>query len=503
MTLRGAAHRVSIVIVVVSAMQSACASRQAPPAGTPGQTVVAIAVTEPPIVPIDPAALIRRGCFTCLERALEAARQQHAPQLAFEAATLLALRARELGIPPDSWIEQARLLAGDDSGLQLMLDVVEAIPGDPLAGVRDVVLSQTPGRRRAAELSTRWMDALASGPGSPEIRTYLRLALTCTSEDYRKMEPADVAAVIPEGIRDAPIVRYRLGICGSDHVSVLRSVRAADEEFVDADYPLGRAAVQARPYPDLDLALRLLQSAAAAFPRSPAIATTAGNVYQMIEAWTDGLAAYDAALALVPDHPDALIGRTITLSNLNRHQDAIASASRLIDQGTWFVAQALYWRSWNRFQLEEFLIARADADRARAMMLNPGVYLLSGLIDWKLDRLESAEREFEEALRMDFGQCEAATFLGGVRNQRSRLREALAAFTQAVQCYDLTLRLRREAIARLETADATPSHKAREIARYQRGIDQAEKRRAEAANGVDLLQKYLTSIQPQSPPRSR
>jgi hypothetical protein len=104
---------------------------------------------------------------------------------------------------------------------------------------------------------------------------------------------------------------------------------------------------------------------------------------------------------------------------------------------------------------------------------------------------------------MTFGQCEAATFLGGVRNERSRYPEALAAFKQAVRCYDLTLAVRREAIARLEAADATPSHKAREIARHQRAIEQAEKRRGEAMYGVDVLQKYLTSIQPQSRPRFR
>jgi tetratricopeptide (TPR) repeat protein len=137
-------------------------------------------------------------------------------------------------------------------------------------------------------------------------------------------------------------------------------------------------------------------------------------------------------------------------------------------------------------------------------MINPGVYLLSGMIDWRLRRLDSAEREFEEALRMDFGQCEAATFLGGVRNELSKLPPALEAFKQAVRCYELTVTLRREAIARLEAAaDAPASHKAREIARHQRAIEQAEKRRAEAANGVDLLQKYLTSSQAPRQSQSR
>jgi tetratricopeptide (TPR) repeat protein len=502
MTLHRSMPRVWIVVIALSAMQAGCASRGAAraPVPAPVPVPVPVVIAEPPV---DPAALIRRGCFACLERALAAAREQNAPRLAFEAATLLALRAKELGMPPDSWMEQARLLAGDDSALQFMLEVADAIPADPLAGARDDVLRQTPRRRRAAALSSQWIEALADGPASLEFRGYLQLALTCASDDFGKMKPGDVAAVIPDGVRDFPLLRFRLGICGSDHGPILRAVRMADGEFLDADYPLGRYAVLTRPYPDLDEALRLLGSAARAFPRSPAIATTSGNVYQMIEAWSEGLVAYDAALSLVPDHPDALIGRTIMLSNLSRHHDAIAAASLLIEKGTWFVAQALYWRAWNRFELEEFPIAREDADRARVLMVSPGVYLLSGMIDWKLARLESAEREFEEALRMDFGQCEAASFLGGVRNQQSKLVEALAAFKQAVQCYDLTLTVRREAIARLEAADAPPSHKAREIARHQRAIERAEKRRAEAVNGVDLLQKYLTSTQPQSRPQFR
>jgi tetratricopeptide (TPR) repeat protein len=220
----------------------------------------------------------------------------------------------------------------------------------------------------------------------------------------------------------------------------------------------------------------------------------------MIEAWADARAFYEMALALVPNHPDALIGITVSLANLGQYQAAIDTATRLIVERRWFVGQALYWRAWSHFQLGIYLVARDDADAARSLMVNAGVFLLSGLIDWRLRRLESAEHEFEEALRMDFGQCEAASFLGGVRAERSRVHEALAAFKQALQCYDLTLAVRREAIARLDAAEATAAYKTRETARHQRAIDQAEKRRAEALNGIDLLQKYLTSTQP--PPRS-
>ena len=483
-----------VVILGLAGLAGGCASRPVPPS-TPASVTSPAVVADPPV---DPAALIRRGCFSCLEQALAAAREQRSDALVFEAASLLALRAKELGIPPDEWQGQARVLAEGDTARQLVLEIVESLPRDRLSGARDDVLVQTPRRLRVASLTPSWMAALSSGPGSLEFRSYLQLALTCASERYAAMKPGEVAASVPEAVRDVPLLQYRLGICGIDHVDALRARRLADDAFTDADFPLGRFAVQRRPYPDLDDALQRLQSAAAAFPRSSAIATSRGDVNQLVENWPEALAAYDAAIALVSDHPDALIGRTIALSNLSRHDEAIATASRLIDEGRWFVAQALYWRAWNRFQLTDYPVARQDADRAKSLMVNPGVYLLSGMIDWRLRRLESAEREFEEALRMDFGQCEAATFLGGVRNERSKVPEAMAAFTQAVRCYDLTITLAREAIARLDVSDAPASHKVRELARHQRVVAQAEKRRAEAANGADLLQKYLTSIQSRS-----
>jgi tetratricopeptide (TPR) repeat protein len=483
-----------IVLLTLTAMLTGCATRQTPPPAP-----AAVQADSPPPAPfVDVAALIAHGCYSCLQRALAAARQQDDPALAFEAAALLTLRAKELGMSHDSWMEQARALAGDDPGWRLILEMVDAVPVDTLAGNRDAMRSQTPRRIRADQRLAGWLAALTGDPGSPALRTYVHLALSCASDAVRK--PDEIAADVADTARELPIIRYRLGACGNEHAAVLRTLRSADSEFVDADYALGRYAAQLRPYPDLDEAVRLLRSASAAFPLSAAIATTAGGVYQLIDAWAEALAAYDAALALVPGHPDALLGRTVSLSNLRQHEQAIAAATRLIDDSRWFLGQAFYWRAWNQFQLTNYPAARADADRARSLLVSPAVYLLSGLIDWRLQRLESAEREFEEALKMDFGQCEAALFLGHVRTERTRPPEAIAAFKQAVQCYDLNITIRRKLMAGLEAGDATPAHKAREIGRHQRAIEEAEKRRAEAQNGAELLQKFLTSTQP--PPRS-
>src|SRR5262245_42312443 len=62
------------------------------------------------------AALIARGCYTCLEEAyrkatessVDPANPSRPSAQAFEAALLLAARSKELGLPHDPWLERAR-----------------------------------------------------------------------------------------------------------------------------------------------------------------------------------------------------------------------------------------------------------------------------------------------------------------------------------------------------------------------------------------------------------
>ena len=219
---------------------------------------------------------------------------------------------------------------------------------------------------------------------------------------------------------------------------------------MDADLALGRYALEDGTSPDQDEALRRFQSALSAFPNSPAIATTLGLLYQAREEWPQALDGFRRRPGRVaaPRRRFAM-GRTISLSNLGRREEAIETATRMIEAGQWFVGEALYWRAWNELQLNQLTAARNDADRARTMVANAPMFVLSGLIDWRLRRLDTAEDEFQRALTMDFGQCEAAHYMGVVRAERASLPEATAALTQARQCYDLSLTLRREAIDKI------------------------------------------------------
>jgi tetratricopeptide (TPR) repeat protein len=446
------------------------------------------ATTPVPASPLpEITRLIERGCYTCLEKAHALALEHDVSPLAFEAAALLALRSQELGLPAASWLAQARRLAEGDAARLGYLEMVAAIPPDPLSGNRDEILSEARARNRDRERVPAWRQSLTSGSASEVFRRYLDVALVCSIDVFRARDE-ELLSSISDG-RLVPLLEYRLGICHSGNVTRLASVRASDPDFVDADYMLGKYALENRQDQNQEEALRRFRSAAAAFPQSPAIATNIGNLLQAWEDWAQALVAYDAAIALVPAHPDALIGRTVCLSYLERHQDAIDTATRLIEGGRWFLGQAYYWRGWNYYYMGNAAAARAEADRARTLMVNAAVFVLSGMIEWRLARPTTAEKEFEEAIVMDAGQCEAALMLGGVRSDLRKTPEGIAALEQARQCFDLSIAVRRRAIAVINDGVGTPETKAREITRHERAIARAESRRADAEKAIGTLRK--------------
>ena len=444
------------------------------------------------------AALIRQGCYRCLEEALAVAEAQQQPAEALEAAVLLVIRAKTLGIPSARWLSRARDLAPADPASAAYLEIADLLPGDPLSGTPRLLLGDRDRQRRIREDPIApWRDVLTAGQASASFRAYLRVALTCSfpgDPPFERVVPAAAGTEI-----DVPLVAYRIGACDAQFQDRLLAVRKADERFADADYHLGIYKLSDRERPDQDAALAHLESARAAFPESPAIAVRVGQVRETREEWDQALVVYEAALALTPQHPDALLGRTISLSYLSRHPEAIQAATTIIDLRGSLLGPAHYWRAWNHFNMASYPDARADADRMLQLMANASAYLLSGLIHWRQGSLEAAEGHFQEALTLDFGTCEAARSLGYVRAERNKAPEAAAALFQARQCYDLSIRLREEMIAKITEGPGTDADKARRIAIQQRGIRQAETMRADVVKSWEKLDVYLKALAARTP----
>src|SRR5262249_40106746 len=89
---------VSLAAIVVAGVVS--------PFCPPPKTIAKPVDTALPPATRDIEALIERGCYRCLTQALELAKGRGLAELAFEAASLLTLRAGELGIPRQEWLTQ-------------------------------------------------------------------------------------------------------------------------------------------------------------------------------------------------------------------------------------------------------------------------------------------------------------------------------------------------------------------------------------------------------------
>jgi tetratricopeptide (TPR) repeat protein len=456
--------------------------------------VLAACSTHPPAVvtpAVDPRveidALVRRGCFTCLEEALALADAAGAHDAAFETALLLALRSKELGLPHLSWVARARERAPDTPpGWRDYLDMVLSVPSDPFSADRDELLQEAAAHRKPREVLETWRGQLAAGPGSPLFRAYLDVSLACGPLLYPQRDAAMDAAL--ESFGDVPLMQYRIGVCG--RMPVLADVLEREPALVDAYFELGRAELQ-RDQADYDEALRRFRLAQAAFPSSATLAAAIGMLHQQREEWAEAVAAYEDATALVATHRDALLGLAIGFSHLSRHHDAIAAASRLIQLGFWYAADAYYWRAWNEYRLDDVAAARQDVDRAKALDPSSTTLLLSGMVAWREKRIDVAEAELQAALDRDYGLCEAATYLGGLRAERQRWPESLAAFQHAEQCSALSIAALRKAIAELAATEAGARAHARRIASHERDMTEAERRRAEATRNIGAIQRRL------------
>jgi tetratricopeptide (TPR) repeat protein len=446
-----------------------------------------VQLAAPPAPRVDIEALLRRGCFHCFEQALTAAEAAGDTDRAFEAAALLVLRARELGLPVEERLTTLRRLASAENGRNDLVEVLAAMPSDVLSGDRynRPFMDNRAQTRQARQIVQAWGSGASAIPASGWFRAYITTAAACAIQPPIGETAGVEAKKALDQWPDVPAIRVVVGTCTND-AALLASVRAADADVVDVEYPLGRIASQGR-VPDYDESLRHLQAAHEAFPESIAIVTALGNLRVQREEWTDALATFDDVIARAPLHRDALLGRVVSLSRLARHDEAIAAATGMIDLGEWLLGPAYYWRAFNELQLRRLDDAAMDRDRAKTLMSNAAVFLLSGLIEWGQKRLPPSEAEFQHALTLDFGQCDAALYMGAVRHDLRKEPEAVAAFKQAIQCYGLAITVRQKAIDEIRAGAGTEAAKARLIAGHERAIAEATSKRDEATRDLQQI----------------
>ena len=439
--------------------------------------------------------LLRDGCYRCLEDALaiyeRAAAAPRPPAGAqsrvFDALVLLAVRAKELGMPPDAHLAKARDLASQLPAplspalpYAAYLEAVDYIQGE-LSGF-DPEMRQTRVRRPSP--------ASAGGPSTspqrlalqPAVATsivaeYLAIAIDC--DDARARKEMNAASILARS-GGAPLIKFRLAMCGLS-ADYLLSLREADPRWVDTLFTEGRRHISTRPVGDVQKAVQSYAAAHAAFPDSDAITLALAHAQNMLTEYDAALGNFDAVIAKHATHRDAILGRVLSLSYLSRHDEAVASATRLLDLGMWHLGDAYYWRAWNRYHLKELDSAWDDIERGTKLMVNTSVYTLAGFIAYARKEPEVAIDRFDRAFAMDKSNCEAVWMASLVHVDLQQWSPAAPKFATAMSCLVAAAAEARRQIDQLQASTLDEALKARRIAVQQKIADTSDHRAAQAA----------------------
>jgi tetratricopeptide (TPR) repeat protein len=284
-------------------------------------------------------------------------------------------------------------------------------------------------------------------------------------------------------------MQFRLARCGlQPQTARLAAMRATDPRWTDVLFWEARRAIAGSPGGVIDLSkvIALYAEGRAAFPKSLALTMAWANANLSVEEFAPAQIGFDDVLAVFGEHRDALIGRVQALSYQMQHPEAVATATRVIDLGTWHLGDAYYWRAWNRYHLKEYETAWADVENATKGLANSRVYMLAGLIAYERKQLPTAIQRFDRAYEIDSSACDALWMSGLVSIDQTELGVAAPKFTKAMTCFISVAASLRQNRARVEAQIAsrgTPAtdRETRVMERFTRDAENAEEKSAQSA----------------------
>ena len=445
-----------------------------------------------PVVNVQPRldaadALVRVGCFDCLIEAHQAYDTIHAvPNLppaaadaalvgSVRAALLIDLRERELGTTNDGYLGRAReLLAQHDDLRQRFQPVIDDIEMTAWRIARNDVGPADPDlRRRFLELLKNPQPATEERRARADadaLSAYDWVAFNCTLGDRASRERTALLAPL-ERWRDAPLVGYRIATCTASEGAPLSDLLDREPRFREINYWLGAAAIGAR---QLDAAESYVTKAYEWRAEWPAVTAMLANIHVTAEEFEPALKFYERTLELERGHADATIGRVRSLSWLGRYTEAFAAIDELLNQPTRaFPGEAYYWRAWNNVQVGRLDEAWADVEQAARLWVNSEVAKLAGIIAYRRRELPAALKRFEEARRIDDGDCETQQYIGTIHAEQSEWAPTATEYTSSAGCLEGARAELRKEIDRIQASTTTADRKARQIARREGQIESA------------------------------
>jgi len=339
------------------------------------------------------------------------------------------------------------------------------------------VLEPTNPQRRALD---GWVDR-------HPVAQYVALIIDCEQARMREsVKPAEILA----NYQGVPLIQFRLAVCGGVGAPQAASIREANARFLDTLPWEARRALVGSLTEAIDLykGADLLGQAHEAFPASHWLAIYWARSSQSIAEFEPALAGFDSVLADAPTHRDAMLGRVTSLSYLMRHQEAIATTTRMIELGTWYIGDAYYWRAWNQYNLKALEPAWADVEIAIKMVSTTNVYKLAGLIAYDRKDPPTAILRFDRAFELDVTNCDAVWMAGLVHVDQESWPQASPKFARAMSCFSNAAAQAKSDLAALDAEVKRrggsldpPGREARQRTKLTRDMELAAERSAQSA----------------------
>jgi len=431
-------------------------------------------------------ALVRAGCYDCLVAAYREyttlraypAAAQAATAGAVRSAALLAARERELGTEDSGYLQRAHeLVSTSDTAYQQMLV--------PLLEITDTLLTRGGARQVGDELELArmqtanrnreaWIERLRPHADEDPLNAYLWLAFNCTYVPAVRQNIEEWLGQLPVW-RESPLIKFKVATCGAFNADALQSLLQADGRFIELNYFLGLGVtLRGR----LDQAIQRLDKAYAWRPRWPAVTTALGNSNLTLEEFDQAVTYFDRTLAVVPQHPDALLGKIKGLTYSGRYADSLATVDQLLALERWYVGDARYWRAYNEMQLARNDQAWFDVELAGKLLLNAEVPKLAGLIAYRRKQIDVAREKFDESRTRNPNDCETGFYLGVVLAEQGVWDRTSEVLIAAGECLENWERDYTAEIERLRASQDPPQRVERQILRRQQQIADARRKMA-------------------------
>ena len=445
------------------------------------------AVTPPGATPPGPTsserlvaadALVRAGCFDCLQSAYReydalraiAAAGDAAAIGAVRSAALLSIRERELGTEDSGYLVRAREIAATIPAVQqpllaTLLDVADSLPTRGAA--QQLSTDGELGRMQAASRNRDlWTEQLRAHADEDALSAYLWLGFNCAYTGALQQTLDEWLTRLPVW-RETPLVAFKTAAaCGRSERAALDRLLQADGRFIELNYFLSVSeAFRGR----IDPAMEHLQKAYAWRPRWPAVTNSLATDYITLEEFDQAVDFFDRTLAVVPNYTDAFLGKVRALTYAGRHIEALATVDQWLVLNR-YVGDARYWRALNEAQLERYDEAWTDIELSAKLLINAEVPKLAGIIAYRRKQLDVSRAKFEESRERKRDDCETGYYLGVVLAEQRVWDRTSDVLVETGACLEAAELAERLAIAGIRESNAPEPRKQRQIAKREQQI---------------------------------